>query len=426
MPLKQNSSIEQWIWFIHVLLCLRLTLMIRQREADAFSQVDVYALFELGLTLFAAALLLGLVFNGKEVLRKFKSVHLWHSFGLYGMGLLSTSWSLMPLYSGFRAFQMLVLTLSLVLAVRGAGRFADAETRVLGFLILTMLLGMGVVIKFYGFTLQLAAWHTNSYSTVGAMLGCYCFGELLGKRKGGLRFYLLGFLGFLGVAIGTSTASNLAAFAGLALAVLICRKYVILLVMMFLGGVLALVAQMNQEVLGVLLGGKDLDSVSRMTGRDVLWLAYWERFLQKPVLGEGFGVTARLGDMYTTNTHNSLLSIACGTGLVGVVTALVGAGCLLWVLFRSLKAGTPGAIGLSAALFAGGVNSMSLAFIGERWSVVTAAFVALLGLVAYRERLPPVKAKVIKKRLKVRWFADPSLVPKRHGFDQSTIPIQKG
>ena len=107
-----------------------------------------------------------------------------------------------------------------------------------------------------------------------------------------------------------------------------------------------------------------------------------ERVKENLWIGEGYAATARVAEVYSTNTHNAFMSFLTGTGVVGAFLYVLGlVKGLLAGLRQSLRR-HPGAIGVTAGIAAGLTNSMTKAFLGEGYYPETLIFFLLFGMAA--------------------------------------------
>jgi O-antigen ligase len=310
----------------------------------------------------------------------------WLALG-YLLGLASAAWSPMPLYSGFRAMEQLSQLFAITVCILATGNREKAEKQVLHLFAGCLIINFLTVLKFYGFTLALAAWHTNVYTASSAMALCYCAGELMAGRKESRKLlWRYAGLSTFGILLGTSTASNLAAFCGLAVVGLVTRQGKI--VFAVAAGVLVVAILMlgSGDLIRVVSGGKDPEKLRNMSGRTHIWEQYFLRFQQNPLTGEGYAVTARLSSDYRTNTHNSVISVATGMGIAGLLTFGIWAVLHLTWTANFVRLGQPGAVGSLAALTAGLINCLSCAYIGESYHPVTLTFNSLVVLSCLRVR----------------------------------------
>ncbi len=380
VALAETSLPALLAWGLALALICRKTVFARQRWGEgAFAAVDVYAIVEIGLVAAACLLLLAQPAIWSLVVRRRRTSLVWF-MAFYAVGMVSALWSQHASYSLFMSAEALSQTLLIMLALQYAASFAQAEKWILRVTSINILFGMCVNMRFYGLSFQLRDWHTNSYSAIGAMLLCYCTAEYFrADSVRARRLMAYGIFGLMAVALGTSGASSLAVLCGLGAAALLLRQARWPLIV-FLGLCVFAALSDPQSVLNVLFPGRTAEQVIALRGRWFVWEQLADYIVESPLLGHGFAMGARLGDVSLTNTHNALLSVLLGTGLLGVVIMMAG-------LFRwgrevrvAARARIPGLVGCNSALIVGLVNSMSLGFLGEAWRDVTFTFACFLVL----------------------------------------------
>ncbi|HUS57507.1 MAG TPA: O-antigen ligase family protein [Planctomycetota bacterium] len=376
-----GSNIPAILWLLILALAARVTVFIRQRGGAEFTAIDTSAL--VGISVVALSVVM-LFVSGRlgQTWKRMAGASAGLLVGYYALCAVSALWSPLPEYSFFRSVETLSQLLAVFVALSYCSSFEQAERRVLLIAVLTMLLGMGVNVKFYGFSLSLADWHTNSYSASAAMIACYAVGEYMsGGRKlpGAVKW--AGVAGVLGLALGTSSASTIAAFAGFALAAFLMKRWG-----MVFGGIAAALLVVALGLGGsfltnIVFPGKTEGQIATLHGRTQLWAAYAEDVKESPLYGNGFGVSARLSSFrYTTNPHNSVFSVLLGTGAAGLLLAVAAMLRLTRETLHATRWTRPGAVGAAAAMGAGIVNSMGLPIIGDIWMAPTVVLASMLAL----------------------------------------------
>jgi O-antigen ligase len=375
------------VWFLVIALAVRQTVFLRQRDRVEFMTLDTFALLEIGIIT-----VLGLVLVASPVVRSLlvttgRAPAAWF-LAIYALGVVSALWSAIPAYSAFRAAEALIAAAGVLMISGLAGSLGSAVKQWLVTAGLLFILSGALIIRLYGFTLQLSAWHTNSYSAIGAMVAAYCLTELGAGHPDHRRWLIFGMAGGLFVVVlGTSTASNLSVAAGILVGAILNRSGKIALGASLLFVLGMLLGVEGEDAVQVMLAGKSTDQMMTLRGRTHLWEFYLDQFWQSPWIGTGFATAARLGERYTTNTHNALLSIATGLGTSGLALFAFWLIRLAGELVRPALRGVAGARGIAAGLAAGLVNAMSCAYLGEGWSIATVTFVGLLGIHHFHLRL---------------------------------------
>lgn len=381
------------LWVLMLAWVARVTIFIRQRSSADFAAVDAAATIQILITLTVLGLVL---IHGRTVV-------LWqHTARLslrmlvyyYLACLVSASWSLLPAYTAYRAVEYLAMVLGVALAVHLASNFAKAErTVVLVALLVTVLTVVGHA-KLVGISFDIGRWHTNSYTASAAMLFVYCLGELFGnaERRRAMLIFCATF-SFLALGLGTSTASNIATMAGVAVILFFAKSKKLLIWAVVISIILvpvALVVETDADAISrTLLGGKSTQDVVELDNRAHLWELLFAHYLDSPLIGSGFAVisTGR-GGLSSASTHNSVLSVLLGTGLLGAFFLIGYLSRLARESLGPARARQPGSIGVAAALVAGIVNSLAMPMIMDEWEESSLVFVSFASLAVFWVYLP--------------------------------------
>lgn len=396
------SRVEWGLWLLPLVLVARLTLLNRRRALDDFAAIDRFAVLQIAIVAASVAV----------VLMSGRSMALWRRMargasGLliiyYLFGALSSLWSPLPAFSLYRSVEAISQIALIHLAVLHAPGFVAAERRTLIAILASMSLGMLSVIATFGMEPRFDFWHTNQYSVPAMLAFTYAVGELLSGRSTGKRFLLItAAAGLAGMTIGTSSASIIAALFGACIAAALSKRHQgkILFLSIVIG--IVVLAGGFGAIKHVVFYGKSEVNIERLSGRTYFWQGYMKEFTENPLIGHGFAVSARISTYWkTTNTHNSILSVLLGTGLLGMV--LVARAVLRWGFdaLRATRRKRKGSVGATAAIAAGLVNSMSVAYLGETWMMSSFSFICMLALFslfiapdvspAFRARAPKIR-----------------------------------
>ena len=378
---KPVSTTPTLLWVVILASVARMTAFVRQRGGAEFMAIDTSAMVGIGLMVLCLLLLVASGNIGAAWSRiKRTSAALLVAY--YIICVASALWSPLPQYTLYASVEMLALMFGVFVAVSYCSSFEQAERRVMLICVLTTALGMLVNVRFYGITASLTNWHTNSYSASAAMLACYAVGEYLSRGKELPRAVKwAGVAGLFALALGTSSASTIAALGGFAVAAMALRRWGLVFGGLAAAALLVALGFGGSFVTNVLFPGKTEGQVATLHGRVQLWTAYAEDVKQSPLFGNGFGVSARLSPFrYTTNPHNAVFSVLLGTGVAGLLVVLGGVLRLAREMWLSSKLKLPGAIGATAAIATGLANSMALPVIGDEWMAPSAVFASLLAL----------------------------------------------
>jgi O-antigen ligase len=394
-PLAGSHKASGRAYMAWVLLCCiflliaRQTVWVRRRATTVdFSAVDTFAALDIAVVCLAALVLIcsGRLFSTWSALRRTAAVWL---IGYYLVCAASFFWSAAPVYSLYRATEYLVLFMATYTVVAQYQDFAGAERFFLRVAAATILLEMCVNMRLSGFSLSLEALHTNTYSTSSAILFCYCLGEYLAMTKSerseakerSRRFRLFGIFSFGTLALGTSSASNVATAVGCLLIFLALRRFGLLLAGLLVGLLLAILGGGQQLVHSLLFPGKTEYELETASGRTLIWQLYWHKFLQNPILGYGFGIISSGRDKaFAALSHNSLFTVLIGTGSMGLMMFGLFAARLWWSTLGKVWRRGPGTVGFAGALAAAFVNGLSMPLMADRWETTSVVFVCLLDL----------------------------------------------
>jgi O-antigen ligase len=310
----------------------------------------------------------------------------------------------LPQFTLYKSFEYAALLLSVLIAVSFEKNYESAEMKVLFLVTITLFCGIFLNIRLYNYQLSLSSLHTNQYSATAAMISAYCLGEYFRaskSRKKTLKRF--GMVGFLFLVIGTSAASNIAFLCGAVLSFFIVRKFLftfvagwILLISVLLG---VYVFETDFGFLSdILAPGKTAKEIETAGGRLTIFEHYKNRILESPFIGHGFAVidqeggVAQLtgpgsagiekgeGVVQPVSTHNSILSVLLGTGLIGMFFYGVFLIKLGIQSVKSLDAKRKGCIGATAAIVTGLINSLAIPLVADYWMEPSFSFCCFLGL----------------------------------------------
>lgn len=392
-----QKSILVWLLFMSLFIIIfRHTLLSRGRALTMADVIDSYAIIDIFAVLFAALVIFasGSLVHTWQTYRR--SSVMWLSF-YYGLGALSILWTLKPLFSFYRAVEYLILMWATLTAAAQYKDFETGEKIFCRLVVLIIFLEFGLIIRLQGFGWSWEHWHTNTYSLQSAILFCYCLGEYLAmsrkerseKRDRAKRLRRYGTLSLLTLALGGSAGSNIAAAGGCLVIFLLLRNYLLLFVGSWLCLLVFLWVGDGWEVLrSILLPGKSDAALETGSGRFILWEYLWDKFLNQPVQGYGFGLAGFLSLGMASHTHNGYLTILIGTGLTGFAIFLVFS-AKLWgqiiITGWQRKIGSLGCAGAMTAVF---INNLSINAMADRWITSSIIFIWLLALFSLHVRKP--------------------------------------
>jgi O-antigen ligase len=371
------------LWLANIAWVTRVTVFIRPRAGSEFSTIDAAAGIQV-LIVLVTLLLLILSTRLVPMLTNIARTSVFVLFVYYFLSAISSIWSPMPQFTLYRAIEFITMFIGVLIALSYIPNFYIAEKKILLISSIVIILSLYVNLKLTRFSFSVSAFHTNSYSASAAMLFCYCLGEYFsseGKRKKTLRRY--GLFGLATLALGTSSASIVAACCGILFTALLYRK-----IMLFLAGCwLLILAFILKFMLGadfslvkeLLFPGKTVHQITTMTGRTRMWQSLFQLVQQSPFIGYGFAVLSTgKRHVFSSNPHNSLFSILLGTGALGMVTFLAYGFRLLREFFRTALQKLPGSVGCASAIIAGLVNSMAMTLVFDKWEESSLVFACLM------------------------------------------------
>jgi O-antigen ligase len=347
-----------------LLLIARGTIGARQR--DDFMAVDSYAAAEAAIVVGMGILM---ACNPTALLMVWRRLSgtSGRPFIIFCIFSIATAlWSLIPIYSAFRAGEFALQVFALLIAMAFGGTTIPRERVLIKCCVIVLVMEL-----FQNFMLSGLNAKDNSIGASGAMLFCYGFGEFpgtAGKRR--MWMILLCLTGLAGLVDGRSLASVWALAIIVFLTAIISRRHrpfaLILGLIVLLTSILLIThSDVAQKIV---LGGRSEEEVKSMTGRRMLWESYWDKFCEHPFFGYGYAVSSRTqGAFKTQNTHSSVLAVMMAGGSVGLAMAL-------WPILLLLKEGIVlvkrqclGGVGCFCALGVGLLNCTSISFLAETW-----------------------------------------------------------
>lgn len=372
-----TSKYRQWMPYILVMAWVaRNTLFRRGRTGEYYSVVDTMAMLQIGIV--AAIILFLLTTPLRAFWRQIKTSSLKFYFLYYAFAALSALWSINPMFSFYRAIEVLALSSAVIYFCVNTSGLEESIRRVQLMLWSALLVGALGAALHTGFSLTL---RSNGLGATAAMTACFFVAWALATHgRKDRTLWSQGSVGIFVVLSSMSLASWWSFWFGLSYCSMLIRKKALILFLVLLGA--GFFFSLSPDVRhSLLLRDKDSENLEKMTGRTILWKDYMAASSDRPWLGFGFAMGAReVGRIYTTTTHNAFYGALLGMGWVGVGCWVLLALTLIRELLRYRHAFHPAWLGCAAALAAGALNSMSLSIVAEQWIPSTTVFVALLAL----------------------------------------------
>lgn len=358
---------------------------VRMRDASSFAVVDNHAFAQIAI-LGMLSLAVFFLWKEKTLLPQVRSTSLRFILLYYSLCLASSLWSPMPSYSAYRAIEMIVLLLAVCLVVWRYENFFHAEKMVLN-------IGLSLILLRFASRLAMhdednfVVYGSNGFAASAMLLFLYSLAELpnaLNTRRRKLAITMV--ISGICVLLGKSSASYLAVALAIFFLLLFSRSrtYKVLWFFGLATVLLFLLLGLTEIFSNIVFRGKSAQNITSLHGRVILWQAYANIFLSSPIYGQGFAVGERFGAdwgaFYATNTHNSFISPALSTGMVGLIIFF----CWLCYLFTeailNLKRERVGSEGVLAAFIGAMVNSFTIPIISASWYETSTIFLLIMTL----------------------------------------------
>jgi len=361
-----------FLWILVFAFLIRNTVFVRMRDASSFSSLDIYNTSQI-----IIILILFLILLLKGVLQKeifyIKNTSFMYFKSIYILGMISALWSTYPEYSGYRAFEALIIIIAVHYIFLQVRDFEKAEN---------MLLTAGLIvtfINFYGlfqrhhFVMTISALHATTFSISGNLLFLYCVGELIneGRRltETKKRYMIFcGAIGLLFLIVSTSSASLISCAFGILIIPVLGRNKKARILGLFYGSIafaFILYLQYEQVIIDFFFIGKTDYNISRLSGRLYYYELFWFQIKQKPLLGWGFEVFSRLSQVYLTNSHNIFFGVLGGMGILGLTIAVLFLFKSAHEILLSRKEQRPGYMGCGIAIPAAILNGCAKTYFWE-------------------------------------------------------------
>lgn len=350
------------------------------RAISEYAEVD----FQNGINIVATLLMLFLVLRSKareSAVNTLRGPTQWFLAYLV-FCMVSSIWAGNLTYVVYRAVELIAVLFFMAHVLDTVGDPVEAIRYLCRFSALTALLPYLAMAVRNGGIFQ----HTNSFSTSGAFGAALALASIRRGvlRLGDVKWSLTACLA--AVVLGTSSASNISLIIGVLMIVAASRGRAVSVTRLVLISTVAfLVLTVGFEVVRpYLFPGKTTEHIRSLRGRTTLYQGFWDAFQEHPFLGYGFASGEKSikvsGGVVFNSAHNSVLSVAVNTGIVGLTLFFVGFYRILSILYRADALGYNVAYPILVAMVVGLINSMSYPLVGSDWRFPTTPF---LGIVAY-------------------------------------------
>jgi O-antigen ligase len=332
------------LWFLFFLS--GLVFRIRDTKTIYDAPVDFWAGFRMGLMGLVAVVLLARLASrktewGAALLRGVPA-------GLFLCGLISlisTLWSVYPLWTLYKAVEYLIdvaLLVAVVTAVRNAENIKslfDWTWLLTGLLLLTVWLGVllrpeeaifrgtgPIGIQIHG---VLPAVASNGVGEMGATLLVVAATRLLFRTHHRSFYWLVCFAALVSLIFAQSRSPFTAALLGLLAVFFLARRFGLLALIGLAGAALLTLTHAQGVAKEAFLRGQSPELFLSLSGRLSWWTPAWEVLRENPFLGLGgwaagrFAVLGQLGNSDISSLHNGWLEILVGVGLIGFVPFLL-------------------------------------------------------------------------------------------------------
>lgn len=342
----------------------------RGRDIDAIHEapVDFWAGWRIGLMGLVAVVLLSRLASrtsdwGAALLRGLPA-----GVVLYALtSLISTLWSVYPMWTLYRSVEYLVdlaLLVAVVGAVHNVGEIKslfDWTWLLSGLLLLTVWLGVvlrpeaavmtgvGLIgIQIQGVLPSIAA---NGVGDLAATLLIVAATRLLFRSHHRSFYWLVCLAALPTLVLAQSRSPATGALLGVLAVLVLARRFGLLALVGFAGAALIALPTAEAVVQQAFLRGQNPQLFHSLTGRVDYWAFAWPILREHPLLGLGgyaagrFAVLGPFGDPGTSTVHNAWLEILLGVGLIGFLPFLAAFLGIWRNLLRPLGTGTTQSIG---------------------------------------------------------------------------------
>jgi O-antigen ligase len=357
------NTVTWWHWVWLLVLCSGFVFRIRDLREINDNPVDSWAVFRITLEVIVALVLAVRLVGAQRSWMRFMFRGLVGVLTVYGMACLaSTLWSVYPAWTLYRSLEyladvaLLAAILSTFQSLNAYKVFFDWTWTVYILLIAwtwfqifiwrdeALQTAPGVLgLQLYGVVPNI---HANMVGELGAVLAVVALSRLILRSRARFdrAWYGLLLIGSLATLVISQTRSAMAGFALGFLVVLFFSRHVLISAFLALGaGLYVWLGTGNDAVWEFLRRGESQQELATFSSRLDWWQIAWQKFLEHPFTGWGayaggrFVVFPALKITYGAGVHSDYMEILVGTGLWGLIPALVAVLMSWWVLIRWLQ-----------------------------------------------------------------------------------------
>jgi exopolysaccharide production protein ExoQ len=335
-----------WHWQWCAVFASALVFRVRDIDSVQAAPLDPWAVWRIGLMGLVALSLLGRLATRRTV---------WTETLLRGLpaglflcalvSLLSTVWSVYPLWTAYKSLEYLV-DFALLAAILREVRHPDEVKSLFdltwvfsGFFLLTVWLGVllrpdlavdrGIGVIDFQIHGILPLISSNGTGDEAGILLMVAGTRLLLRSRDRAVYWLVSAVALPTLILAQSRSPLVATLLALLTVLLLARRYR-LLALVAMGGIALVSATAVESVVEqAFLRGQNTGLFLSLSGRTEWWAYGWEVLQQSPLLGFGgyagarFSVLGPLGVTEASSIHNAWLEILLGVGLVGFLPFLV-------------------------------------------------------------------------------------------------------
>lgn len=302
---------------------------------------------------------------------------------LYLYATVSALWAYMPTFAGFLGFQNVVMILLLTWMFSTIRDFYHQE---MAFLMIMLFLFLFEAVLYRVLVRPTLLIHYLPSGSTAALCISYCTGELLAYRKmTGQRKKLLQGCVIMAIIIlvtSTSSGANASTVFGIAVASLLSGKIIYGCVLAITAGVLYYNKEILEQLIFLIMPGKDRDTIESATGRSFLWEIIYRLAAQRPWFGWGFGCVERAatdtGQIQSPDAHNNYIGLYGSLGYIGSAIAYLHMAMTATCAYT--KRMKPGYTGLLSAYACALLNGYSFGFLSGKACSITIVYFAIVVL----------------------------------------------